>query len=154
MAKIRPNNLKSRMETRNPKPRRAPEEGEMRPQVDPQADDEKKRGPKPKIEHPLLADGKLEAIPDDFDPKVHKPLRKKDFVEEAVFFDHKAEQAEERLNYYREQAEECRKLGNAADRKKAKKLRTWMEKIAELKAELEEDGVDVSSLIDTDIFNE
>lgn len=116
--------------------------------------------PKPKrqrpvrITHPALkpdADGKatvkLDEYPADWDAKVHKPLRRKDFTGDHVFLERRATELEAKAKQLRIEAEEARKLGNSADRAKAKKLRSMLDKVADLKKELEAQGIDVTSLV-------
>jgi hypothetical protein len=104
-----------------------------------------------KIAHPsLLVDGvavKIEKMPEDFDAKIHLPLKKKDFKSEAFFIDFQADQLELRVKQLREDAEKSRKMGSTAGNAKAKKLLQMQSKMAELLAELEKDGVDIKSIM-------
>lgn len=85
------------------------------------------------------ADGKavkLTEWPKDFDGKVHKPLHRGDFQDEAVYLDHKAAELEDRAKRMRQEAADARLMGNAADRQKAKKLRAMQERMKALETEL------------------
>lgn len=92
-------------------------------------------------------DGKLIAAPEDFDPKANKPLQRKDFADEATFFEMQANVYEARAKRCREKAEESKKLGGAKDKQKAKKLISMTKRLNELKASLQEEGFDVDSLM-------
>lgn len=90
---------------------------------------------------------KLENWPTDFDSKTHKPLRRSDFTSEAPFLDKRADQLEAAAKRLRSEAEEARKLGNTADRAKAKKLRSMIEKVEAIKAELLKQGLDPAQFL-------
>src|SRR4051812_38955543 len=65
-----------------------------------------KREKKPKVEridYPV-PEGKLLELPADYDPKKHKPLRRKDFKDEALYLDIAAERAEKHAKRLREEA--------------------------------------------------
>lgn len=107
-----------------------------------------------RVPHPALkADEKgkatvqLDDFPADFDPKVHKPLRRGDFKNEAPFLERKATELEARARELRREADEARKLGSQADRAKAKKLRAMMDKMEEIKAQLKAQGIDVDAVV-------
>jgi len=111
---------------------------------------------KGKVHHPLLkvdADGKptekLESVPDDFDPKVHKPLRKSDFASEASYLIMRAEDLEQKAKGYRDEAELIRKGGGKKAAAKAKRLQKMQERMDALKKELEESGIDTAELLST-----
>lgn len=110
-----------------------------------------------KVLHPALEPNdegkptkKLTEVPSDFDPKLHKPLKKGDFENEAVFMRMKADELEAKAKKLREDAEVVEKLGNKADRAKAKKLRAMQEKMTDLRKQLEEQGIDVDELLGDD----
>lgn len=90
---------------------------------------------------------KLAEYPANFDPKVHKPLRRGDFENESVFLLRKADEFEQRAKDLRNEATIAEKLGNQADRAKAKRLAAMQKKIAELEASLKESGVDVEAIL-------
>jgi hypothetical protein len=91
-------------------------------------------------------ENKLTEWPEDHDPKVHLPLVKKDFVTEAPWLVHRAEQMEHTAAKLREQAVLSAKFGNAKDRAKAKKLLSMRETMARLEADLLAQGIDVAAL--------
>ena len=85
--------------------------------------------------------------PKDFDSKVHKPLQLEDFSAEDVFFNHKAALYERKAAYYRDQASMFLQFGSAEMRKCAEKYTKQMHALAELQAQLEEQGVDMNQLL-------
>ncbi len=99
-----------------------------------------------KVKFPIPEGGFLK-VPENFDPKNHKPLLRKAFKEDAIFFDWKADLAGLACKRYRLRAEESRKFGNIADRTKARKIMKMQDKIADLRKELEGQGIDVDSLL-------
>lgn len=118
--------------------------------------DEKAKKEKIKrVAYPLPADPKSEdggtlkltEIPADWDPKLHKPLTKKDFAEDHLFFELKARQAEAAAAKFRKMGEDSKKVGNVADRAKAKKLQSMQKRMEELKAQLTAQGIDVNALL-------
>lgn len=107
--------------------------------------DEKKEKPK---RTPYRAEGAavLEAIPADFNPRKHLPLKKADFKDEWTYFEYRAQLAEKNAASFRKQAEESKSLGSTADRVKAKRMVQMMKRMAELEAELKASGVDIDAL--------
>ena len=91
--------------------------------------------------------GLLTRWPDDFDPKRHKGLDRKQFAEEHVFFSLQADRLEAAAVKMRERAEESKKLGNVKDRTRAKKLLAAQKRLEALKAEMISEGVDVDDLL-------
>lgn len=103
------------------------------------------------------SDGKasvqVATVPEDFDPKKHKALRRTDFVKESTYFRLRADTFETKAKELRAQADLSDKLGTDADRAKATKLRNMAAKMAELRTHLEKQGIDVSEILgeeDTD----
>ena len=90
---------------------------------------------------------RLDAYPDDFDPKVHKSLKRNDFTNEAIWYENEAAKFDKKAADMREKAEQARKLGNVKDRATAKKLMAIQKKAAELRESLAEQGVDVDALM-------
>lgn len=111
---------------------------------DPKAKKEKKQKVE-RVEYPV-PEGKLERVPEDFDPKKHKPLKRKDFKDEAVFLEIRADQMEAAAKRLREEAKAVR-AGGGKDKGKAKKLIAMQKRMAELQAQLTADGVDVEALM-------
>lgn len=93
---------------------------------------------------------KLKAIPEDFDAKIHEPLKAGDFEDEAVYLDFRAAQCEKQAATFRTQEGKIRALGNAADKQKATKLVKMRERMEALKAQLKAEGVDVEALMRSD----
>lgn len=109
--------------------------------------------PRPKrVFYPGLLDEKgeptkkLTEYPEDYDIRVHKGVSRKSFVNEAPFLRHQADGLVKRAEALRAEAIACEKLGNAADRAKAKKLRHMYDVMAKLEKELTEQGIDVADL--------
>ena len=88
-----------------------------------------------------------EAIPDEFDFGKYPTLKRKDFVHDHLYFEHRALESEFKVVKFRELAEEAKTLGSAQDRARAKKLIKTAAKMEELKAVLEAGGFDVEALL-------
>jgi len=84
---------------------------------------------------------------EQFNPSKHKPLTRKDFEAEYLFYEHRAVLAENKAVNLRAKAEESKKLGNVGDAAKAKKLLKMQKAMAELQAQLAAQGVDVAALM-------
>ena len=89
------------------------------------------------------------SMPDKFSFKVHKPLRKKNFTEEYLYFEHRRWYAEYQANVWDAKAEESKKLGSAKSRRQKKAVVKLQNKMEELKAQLTKQGVDVEALLKT-----
>ena len=118
----------------------------------PTSEKKEKKEKKARVPHPALFNAageavKLTSIPADFDPKLHKPLKRKDFESEAAFMRMQADEFEARAKRLRVEAEQAEKLGNTKDRAKAKKLLGMQKRIEELKAEMSKDGFDIDQLL-------
>jgi len=87
------------------------------------------------------------AVPEKFDFAKNKPLKKTDFKNEDLFFEYKAAECDAKAIVFRAKAEESKKLGSTKDRAKAKRLLKMQEKMAELREQLEADGVNVEELL-------
>ena len=92
----------------------------------------------------------LDAIPEDYDSKKHLPLRRKDFSDESMWFDMKADEYDGKAAAFRKQAADWRAMGSKADRAKAKRLIAMKAKMAELEAALKAEGIDTDALLGTD----
>lgn len=114
-----------------------------------------------KIDHPSLIGEKdpksgqhlrkrIAEFPKDFDPKVHKPLKKSDFENESVWLLHKADELEAKAKDLREEAKMADKLGSAKQRAQAKQLVKMQKRAAELMASLKSAGIDVDKLMEED----
>jgi hypothetical protein len=111
----------------------------------PEAADEAKKGPPKK--KPYVEEGQqLETVPTDFNKKVHAPLKRKDFAEEWMWFEWKANELTKDAEKYRKEAETIKKLGSKADRAKARRLLQMQKKMAELEAQLKEKGYDIEEI--------
>lgn len=87
-----------------------------------------------------------DAMPAGYSFETHKPLKKKDFVADHLFLEHKAERAQLLADALRKQAAESKALGGAKDKAAAKRFQKMSEKIAELRQKLVAQGVDVDAL--------
>jgi len=97
----------------------------------------------------VVPEGGLTEVPADFDPKKHKPLKRKDFKDESVFLLSRAAELEKKAAWYRTEAENVKKLGSVKDRVKAKRLLAMQKRMQELQASLAAEGVDVAALLGT-----
>lgn len=87
------------------------------------------------------------AVPEGFDFKLHKNLKRKDFKEDYLYYEFRAAECESKAVAFREEAAEVKKLGSAKDRGKAKRLVKMQDKMEELKKQLQGQGVDVEKLL-------
>ena len=86
-------------------------------------------------------------VPEGFDFKVHKVLKKKNFATEALYYEHRVEEMNFKAAKFAALAEESRTMGSAADRRKKKQIVRLNSKMNELKAQLIAQGIDVEALI-------
>lgn len=89
----------------------------------------------------------LTEVPMDFDFSKYRPLKKRDFAEEHMFYEHKAMELEAKAKLYREDAAESKALGSTADRAAARKLVAMTAKLDELRKGLADAGIDVDALL-------
>lgn len=108
-------------------------------------DDAAKKVKKNRAQYPI-PEGGLEGVPADFDRKKFKPLKKKDFKNEADFLELRATNLEEAAKRLRDEAKAVR-AGGGKDKGKAKRLVAMTKKMADLKASLEAEGIDVAALL-------
>lgn len=94
----------------------------------------------------IRASKKLAAVPADFDIKLHKPLTRDSFEDESLYFELKAQYFDKKAAELRSQAADVKALGSVKDRGAAKKLLTLQKRMAELTAELEGKGVDLTAI--------
>lgn len=87
------------------------------------------------------------AMPEGFDFATNKPLKKRDYSADYLFYEYRALEMDFKAATFRKQAEEAKKLGSAKDRSRAKRLVKLQEKMDELKKQLTEQGVDVNELL-------
>lgn len=120
---------------------------------EPKAKKEKKDKVK-KAWHPALepdAEGKptktIAKIPDDFDPKLHRPFGRKNLEDESLWYEIQARKFEAKAADCRRQGEEAKKLGSVKDKQSAKKLLALQKRIDEVTKTLEGSGVDVAALL-------
>ena len=104
------------------------------------------------IKYPGLqdADGnpvKLKEFPADFNLTDHKPFIRKDFEDETLWLDWRADFYEAKAKGYRDEAAMIRQYGSPEDQKAAKKLLAMQKKFAALQAQLTGDGIDVAGIL-------
>ena len=87
------------------------------------------------------------AMPDKFDFKVHKPLKKSNFTEEHVYFGHRAEYAKYQVKVWEAKAAESKLLGSTKERRQKKAVVRLQSKMTELRTQLEKQGIDVTALL-------
>ncbi len=109
-------------------------------------------GARKQVKYPGLfdADGnpqRLDAFPEDYDTSAHKPFIRKDFNDETIWLEWRAEAYEAKAKAYRDEAVQIRTYGSAEERKAAKKLAAYADKFAALKAELASSGLDVDGIL-------
>jgi hypothetical protein len=121
----------------------APKAGPQAPSAAPGAKEPKAKKEKKakRVDYPGLkdAEGKpvsFETIPTDFDSKIHRPLPRRAFKNEATFWELKVTAAEKHLAKVKQMAEDAKKTGGLADKGKAKKLLNMLARAKELEAEL------------------
>lgn len=94
----------------------------------------------------MVASEQLAEIPADFNAKIHRPLGRKDFKDESLWYEVQARKLEAKAKDLRQQGEDLKALGGIQDRAEAKKLIALQRKMAELTASLQKKGVDTSRL--------
>lgn len=102
----------------------------------------------------LNKDGLMVALPDGYDYRKFKPLKKKDFATEDLYIDYQGLIAEQKAEFFMELSKErhtranhLRKFGDADTRRKAKKLERATKQALLLQKELEAQGIDVSEIL-------
>jgi hypothetical protein len=109
-------------------------------------DEKAKKVKRERVQYPI-PEGGLEIYPTDYDSKKFKPLKKKDFKDEALYIEARATHLETQAKNLREEAANMRKMGGVKDKGKAKRLLAMQKRMAELKASLAGEGVDVDALL-------
>lgn len=115
------------------------------------AGDKKKAG---RAEFKVPKDKLDVAVPEGYDFKSHKPLKRTDFQESYLFTMHQAARADFQSTVYadkavalREKAEKDRVLGDDKTRKAAKRAQKLTSQLSELTKLLADQGVDVDALL-------
>jgi len=90
---------------------------------------------------------KLDSVPADFNPKIHLPLQRRDFKDESVYFQLRADIAKKSAERFQKLADDAKKLGGMKERVKAKKLLQMQKRMADLIAELKAGGTNVDELL-------
>ena len=107
---------------------------------------------KPKPKHPSVNSKDTSVYPftetpPDFDFVKQAPLKKRDFATDWQYFTHKSKDGQFKVEVWKTKAEEAKTLGSGKERAKAKRLRKMQAKMAELRAQLEAQGIDVEALL-------
>lgn len=120
------------------------------------SDQNGKRAQRRLVKYPGLfdADGnpqQLEAFPDDFNPSEHSPFIRKDFKDETIWLNWRADELEKKAAGYREEAEMIKRFGSDSERKQAQQLLKLREKFEALKKQMStgENAIDVDALLAT-----
>lgn len=99
------------------------------------------------------ADKRLTAVPTDFNPREHLPLKRPDFATEDLYLRFKSAQLRargqqmlDRANKLDEQATQIQKFGDPAARAKVRKFQKLADTMKELKATLEKEGISLADL--------
>ncbi len=100
----------------------------------------------PRIEY-TIPEGGLKAWPKDFDRKVYKPLRRKNFADETVFMEAKAARLEAAAKRIREEIVITRQLGGSEQAKAAKQFARLQNRMATMTEALVAQGIDVKALL-------
>jgi hypothetical protein len=87
------------------------------------------------------------AVPEGFNFKTNKQLKKKDFASAELYFNFRAAEMDAKAQSFRDQAIIAKAEGTGTERGKAKRLIKLTEKMAELKKQLQEQGIDVEELL-------
>ena len=124
--------------------------GSMKKVADEPAKPKKEKKAKPV--YPAVAalpkDGKLDAVPGpDFRFDYYAPVKRTTFKSDELYLRHKANELRWRASGLDKKADEAKLLGSTADRAKAKRLQKMQAKMADLRAELEKQGIDVDALL-------
>lgn len=89
-------------------------------------------------------------IPDGFNFKDYKPLKKKNFKTDELYYRHRVKEMEFKMEAFVVKADEAKKLGSSSDRRKKKQIIKLQAKIIELKRLLTDQGIDVEALLRTE----
>jgi len=87
------------------------------------------------------------AVPAGFNFGSFKPLKKKSFKQEALYYDHRAAEMQYKKDLFENEAQVCRTQGSAADRAKARRIVKLQSTIDKLKEQLIAQGFDVAGLL-------
>jgi hypothetical protein len=106
----------------------------------------------------FLADGAerltVPELPEGYNSSKHKPLAKSDFIDEPTFLRFKAHECQRKADRYLKEAETVEKLGNAADRTRAKKLISMHQRMMDLAKELSsgDSPLDLAEILGADAY--
>jgi len=90
------------------------------------------------------------AVPENFNFAEYKPLKKKNFETDELYYMHRAAEMQFRAGAFVQRATDAKLNGaNRATAGKAKRLIKLTEKMAELRKQLEEQGIDVKAILAT-----
>ena len=87
-------------------------------------------------------------VPVNFNFDDYKPLKKKNFTTEALYFEHRRAAALHQAEVFGKKAEESRTLGSTKERRQKKQVVKMQEKMSELRKQLEDQGIDVKKLLE------
>lgn len=85
-----------------------------------------------------------------WDEKLHKPLLRKHFANEVLFFSWRAHTFRLKAAEFDKKAEDAKRVGSKADQAKLRRLQKMREQMAKLEAALTEAGIDIDELDEED----
>jgi hypothetical protein len=86
-------------------------------------------------------------LPSDYDPAAHAPLKKKDFKEEASYYDYRASMARRAVTRFETLAAEARAGGSTKDKATEKRLARVAAQMEKLKAAIRAGGGDPDAIL-------
>lgn len=86
-------------------------------------------------------------VPEGFNFEDFKPLKKKNFITEPLYYEHRIAEMRYKIGVFEAKAEEAKKFGSAAERRQKKQILRLAVKMSELKEKLTEQGIDVEALL-------
>lgn len=99
----------------------------------------------------LNAEGKITGVPQGFDPKLHAPPKRDDFVNDADYTEFssdvwqaKADHATKKAEDLRRIAKELREYGDPQQRKQVLKFQKMVNALKELKGTMAKSGISIS----------
>lgn len=88
----------------------------------------------------------VNVLPDDFNPKLHAPFGKNDFKTDGDYLRHRGDVLKAKSEQLYGEARLADKMGSRSDRAKAKQLQKMQTKMAELRQQLIDAGVNIDEL--------
>jgi len=105
-----------------------------------------KKAKKVRVEY-TIPEGGLKEWPKDFDRKVYKPLRRKNFADETIFMEAKATRLENAAKRLRDEVVIIRQMGGTEQVKAVRQLARLQNRMANMTELLKAQGIDVTALL-------